>query len=728
MRVEPTTRVHPRPQLARRRWTDLSGSWGFAHDDGDVGTDERWPERPEVFDRRIRVPCPPESPASGIGDPGPHPVVWYRRTFAAGLRPGERLLLHFGAVDYRASVWVNGRHAVDHEGGHTPFRADVTGLLVDGDEQVVVVRAEDQPRDLTQPRGKQDWQDRPHSIWYERTTGIWQPVWLEPVPAARVESLRWTPDLDRRVLGMTARVSAAATGLSDPRLRVRLTLRGELLAETTYALTSTTMVQQIGLDAGRIAHDRRAYLWAPDHPNLVDATVGLLDGTELVDEVASYAGLRQVDVSGGRLLLNGRPLFLRMVLAQNYWPQSHLAAPDDEALRREVELVKELGFNGVRIHQKVEDPRFLHWCDVLGVAVWTEMPSAFVFDPAGLTRLTREWADVVDRDAGSPAVLAWVPYNESWGVPQVRADPAQQHAVRALYSLTKALDPSRPVIGNDGWEHVVSDILAVHDYSQSGATLRDRYGSHEAVERTLRRVQPYHRAILLAEYAPGEEPVMLTEFGGITYRPDSDEFWNGYGAVEDPAELLARYDELLSALQASPVLAGFCYTQLTDTAQERNGLLYADRSPKVPPAELAAINRRATASVPGDAIAEIQIVHAARRRLPGRLTRPARTSTPSVGRTSTVYSRGSSPATRPPPPGRRNLIGHARPRSQHGRFPPIRGPAAGRRPEPARWALPFGGCDSFIRRSSRTSRGCSPSATATRSTGRRSATRPGHRR
>jgi beta-galactosidase/beta-glucuronidase len=606
--------VHPRPQFARERWVDLSGSWGFAYDDGDVGRDEGWPERADVFDREVRVPYPPESPASGIGDPGFHPVVWYRRTFAAPQRrAGERLLLHFGAVDYRASVWVNGRHAVDHEGGHTPFAADIAPLLVDGAEQVVTVRAEDPPGDLTQPRGKQDWRERPHGVWYERTTGIWQPVWLEPVPAARVEALRWTPDLDRRLLGVTARLTPAAAALPGARLRVRLELRGELLAETEVAVTSTTLTQQIALDAGRIAHDRRAYLWHPDHPNLIDATVTLLAAGDPVDEVSSYTGLRSVGVSGGRLLLNGRPLFLRMVLAQNYWPQSHLAAPDGDALRREVELVKELGFTGVRVHQKVEDPRFLHWCDALGLVVWAEMPSAFTYDEVTLTRLAREWTEVVTRDASAPSVLAWVPFNESWGVPELAGDPAQRHAVRALYSLTKALDPTRPVVGNDGWEHVVTDVLGVHDYSQDGATLRERYGTHEAVQRTLQRVQPYYRSILLPELTPDEQPLVISEFGGITYRPDSDDFWNGYGAVADPAELAARYADLVGALLDSPVLAGFCYTQLTDTAQERNGLLYADRTPKVPAGEIARANRRPAAAVPADAIAEIQIVHARRR-------------------------------------------------------------------------------------------------------------------
>jgi beta-galactosidase/beta-glucuronidase len=601
--------LHPTPQLARRRWVDLGGTWRFAYDDGDVGRDEGWPDRTDVFDRRIEVPYPPESPASGVGETGHHPVVWYRRTFRAEQAPGERLLLRFGAVDYRASVWVNGAHAVDHEGGHTPFEADVTALLTGGGDQVVVVRAEDRPADLTQPRGKQDWLQTPHSIWYERTTGIWQTVWLEPVPAARVTALRWTPELDRRRLAVAVSVTPAAVG---GRVRVRLTLRGELVADLSAALTGPEVELAVGLDAGRLAHDRAAYLWSPDHPNLLDATVTVEVGGEVVDTVDSYAGLRSVAVSGGRLLLNDRPLVLRMVLAQNYWPDSHLAATPDQ-LRREVELAKELGFTGVRVHQKVEDPRFLHWCDRLGLAVWTEMPSAYEPGPASFGRLLREWTDVVRRDWSSPAVLAWVPFNESWGVPQLATDEAQRHAVRALYSATKALDPTRPVVGNDGWEHVASDILGVHDYSQSADTLRERYGSAEALERTLRRVQPYYRALLLPGFEPGEEPLMVTELGGVTYRPDSDDFWNGYGAVASPAELADRYAELVTALLDSPVVAGWCWTQLTDTGQERNGLLYADRTPKVDPAVIAAVTRRPAASVPADAIAGIQVAHAARR-------------------------------------------------------------------------------------------------------------------
>ncbi|HEX8510629.1 MAG TPA: glycoside hydrolase family 2 TIM barrel-domain containing protein, partial [Propionibacteriaceae bacterium] len=543
--------VHPRPQLTRPRWTDLSGEWQFAYDDADVGLDQGWCGRADAFDRVILVPFPPESPASGIGDRSFHPVIWYRRTFSAEHLPGERLLLHFGAVDYRASVWVNGRLVAVHEGGHTPFQADITPDLVDGADQVVTVRAEDPPADVTQPRGKQDWLEQPHKVFYERTTGIWQPVWLEPVPGTHVGAVRWSPDLQRGVL--SARFAFSGALPPDLRVRVRLVLHGRTLTDDSYAVTAPVLTRDIPLDRVAITHHRRDYLWAPDHPNLVDAKITLLQGDRVVDEVDSYLGLRNVACSGGRFLLNARPYFLRLVLAQNYWPESHLAAPSAAALREEVEWVKRLGFNGVRIHQKVEDPRFVYWCDRLGVLAWGELPSPLTFDTATVSRLTREWLEVLERDAAAPSIVAWVPFNESWGVPTLEADRAQRDAVRALYYLTRAIDPTRPVIGNDGWEHLVSDIFGVHDYSASGDLLRERYGSVEALERTTAKVQPYYRNLVLPERVADGAPLMVTEFGGITYDPGSGEFWNGYGAVQSAPELLDRYADLATALLDSPV-------------------------------------------------------------------------------------------------------------------------------------------------------------------------------
>ncbi len=602
----PLAETHPRPQRARPRWIDLTGPWAFAYDDANVGLDRAWTDRAEVYDRTIIVPFPPESRASGIHDTSFHPVVWYRRTFhvAAEDRQG-RLLLHFGAVDYRARVWVNGQLVATHEGGHTPFSADITHALQDGDgDQVVVVRAEDEPHDLTQPRGKQDWEPQPHRIHYHRTTGIWQPVWLEPIGETHIANIRWTPDLDRGLLGLG--VILNRTPDHPLRLRVRLTLREEVLADDTYLIERSELNRAIALEPGGTTMSREALLWSPRRPNLIDAELTLLDGDQVIDAVESYAGVRKVGVADGRFLLNGRPYYLRLVLAQNYWPESHLAAPSPEALRREVELTKELGFNGVRIHQKVEDPRFLYWCDRLGLLVWGEMANAYVFSPTAVDRLAREWLEVVRRDYSHPSIVTWMPLNESWGVPNLESDPPQRDYVRALYHLTKSLDPTRPVIGNDGWEHIVSDVWGIHDYALEGATLRERYGSQEALERTLREVQPHYRSIARPNGHPAGEPVMLTEFGGISHAPATGEHWHGYGTVSDDEGFLARYADLVGAVLDSPAIAGFCYTQLTDTEQETNGLLTEDRVPKIDPEAVRAVNTRASKAVPGEVIASIQ--------------------------------------------------------------------------------------------------------------------------
>lgn len=597
--------THPRPQLTRQRWTDLCGEWQFAYDDSNVGLDQDWMQITDVFDRTITVPFPPESSASGVADPSFHPVVWYRRTFQVTEEDRQgRLLLHFGAVDYRASVWVNGQHVADHEGGHTPFSADISRALGDEAECSIVVRAEDHPTDLAQPRGKQDWQPEPHRIWYHRTTGIWQTVWLEPVRRTHIQDVRWTPDLDRGVLGMQVRLN---TQPEHPlQLRVRLTLRDTSLVRDTYEFETRTLRRDIALESGGMVMSRERVLWSPAYPNLIDIVLTLLDGDEVIDEVQSYAGMRTADFANGRFLLNGRPYYLRLVLEQGYWPESHLAAPSDDAIRREVELIKSLGFNGVRIHQKVEDPRFLYWCDKLGLLVWGEMANAYTFSAEAVKQFIHEWTEVIRRDYNHPCIVTWVPLNESWGVPNLERDAAQRDYVRALYHLTRALDPTRPVIGNDGWEHLAGDIWGVHDYALDGETICERYGSPEAVERTLREVQPHYRTIVLPDFHRKGEPIMLTECGGISYAPAEGEHWHGYGTVSDTDAYLAKYAELISAILDCATIAGFCYTQLTDTEQETNGLLKADRTPKLDPEAVKAITTRASKAVPGEILTIIQ--------------------------------------------------------------------------------------------------------------------------
>jgi beta-galactosidase/beta-glucuronidase len=600
---ETPSEVHPRPQLRRERWIDLCGAWAFAFDDEDRGVSERWCERAEAFDREIVVPYPPESRLSGVHDPGFHPVVWYRREIHVDedLRRG-RLVLHFGAIDYKAQVWVNGRLACEHEGGQTPFSAEIDPLLIDGDRQVVVVRAEDNPRDLQQPRGKQYWEEKPGYIWYHRTTGIWQPVWLEPLPRVSIAELRWTPDLDRFGVALTLRLDR--TPPKDWRLRVRL--MGDrpqhTLVDDTCLLTGCELRRDLLLDVSSAAiRRRRVLLWSPDHPNLIEALIELIDNRgRVVDRVESYFGLRQIEVRDGRFILNGIPTFLRLVLAQNYWPDSLLAAPSAEALRDEVEHVRSLGFNGLRIHQKIEDPRFLYWCDRLGMLVWGEAANAYVYSDRAVEMLTREWLSALRRDYNHPSIVTWVPLNESWGVPDLDRSTQQQDFVDALYRLTRALDPTRPVIANDGWQHAVGDMFGVHDYAQTGETLRERYSDRAAVERTIHEVRPHHHPLLGVGGAYDREPIVISEFGGLAFAPEGGADWFAYGRFADADALLARYEDLVGALLESTMLAGFCYTQLTDTEQESNGLLTADRQPKIDPKRVRAINTRPSGAVPSE--------------------------------------------------------------------------------------------------------------------------------
>ena len=639
---------HPFPQLRRSHWCSLDGPWSFAYDDDETGLERDWPSC-GVNERIITVPFPPESERSGIGDTGYHPVVWYSRTLAAADlvragRPaqGERVLLHFGAVDYRASVWIDGQLVGEHEGGHVPFVLDVTRALPDGGEDaLLVVRAEDRPLDAGQPRGKQDWQPEPHSIWYSRTTGIWQSVWLEAVPRTAIAELAWTPN--RACDAVELAVTTTRPVPAGSRITARLTIEGHLLAEATARLPETTTAG-LTIDLREQVHGQRyeKLLWSPEHPRLIGAEVMLapakapLTGgrastiapASVPDVVASYLGLRSVGTRHRRFLLNGRPYYVRAVLEQGFWPDSHLAAPDDGARRDEIALVKRLGFNAARIHQKIEDPRFLYWADRLGLLLWGEMAAPYEFTTQSITRLVAEWGAAVRRDRSHPSIATWVPINESWGVQHLADRPEQQALSRALADLTRAIDPSRPVVSNDGWEHTCSDIISIHDYDADDLAVTLRYAEEDRLEALLAGLGPAGRSITVQGPVDREAPVMVTEFGGIRYLPDGEEAdgggsaangaaqaapvsaagtagaadaadaegtgmgedWEdeedeettwGYTTADGPEDFEARLRRAFGALQASPHLAGFCYTQLADTMQEANGLADAHRRPKI---------------------------------------------------------------------------------------------------------------------------------------------------
>ena len=582
---------YPRPQLQRAGWTSLNGEWDFALD-----SDGRW-SRPldVVWDATIVVPFAPETSASRIGDTSCHLAVWYQREFdAPSLAPGERLLLHFGAVDYAATVWVNGMAVGRHEGGYTPFTLDITGVLSDAGTQRLVVRAEDDSADLAKPRGKQDWQREPHSIWYPRTTGIWQTVWLECVPETAIRTVRWTSSLEAWDLGVE--VILDGTIRDDLRLEVQLSVgKGKdrkLLADDTYTVIGGEVHRRVALSDPGIDDFRNDLLWSPRSPTLIHARLRLCDRRgKVLDEAESYTALRSVGVQGDRFVLNGRPFPLRMVLDQGYWPETGQTAPDDAALRWDVELAKAMGFNGVRKHQKIEVPRYLYWADSLGLLVWEEMPSAYRFTKRSVERMTREWAEVIERDASHPCIVTWVPFNESWGVPDLPNNLAQRDYVQALYYLTKTLDDTRPVIGNDGWESVATDIIGIHDYDPRPERIAARYSSGEGIPQLFTRERPGGRLLTVTGHPHAGQPLMLTEFGGIAFTPAKDraETW-GYSRSDSVETFRDRYAALVEAVRSLPLLAGFCYTQFADTYQEANGLLYADRTPKFPLEEMRRIN------------------------------------------------------------------------------------------------------------------------------------------
>lgn len=573
---------YPRPQLVREHWEPLNGNWKFTFDDE---RNYRHPSDPIEWTTDIRVPYPPESQASGIGDRGFHRACWYQREFSIKPEAG-RILLHFGAVDYRAVVWVNGHKVTEHEGGHSSFHVDITRALGNGERHTLTVYAEDDPHDLAKPRGKQDWQLEPHSIWYPRTTGIWQTVWLERVPTTYIDKLRWTPNFDGFEIGCETFIK----GELGDELTVEVEIRHgkKILAADRYHIISGETHRKIALSDPGIDDSRNELLWSPEHPTLLDAEVTLRHHDRVLDKVRSYTALRSVAINRDRFMLNGRPYHLKLVLDQGYWPDTLLAAPDDDALRRDVELAKAMGFNGVRKHQKVEDPRYLYWADRLGLLVWEEMPSSYRFTPLAINRMVREWTEVIERDYNHPCVIVWVPFNESWGVPNLTATQAHRNAVEALYHLTRTLDATRPVIGNDGWEASATDLLGIHDYDGDPERLQARYASINAQDLFDRR-RPGGRILTLDGYPHRGQPIILTEFGGITYakRPEAGvkEVW-GYSLADSDQEFLGSYRRLLEVVNETQMFSGFCYTQFADTFQEANGLLTADRSPKLPLADI----------------------------------------------------------------------------------------------------------------------------------------------
>ncbi len=564
---------YPRPDFQRENWLPLNGEWDFSFD------------KP-IFDRKILVPFACETKLSGIHDTSFHNAVWYRRNFSLPEPMHDRqILLHFGAVDYTCRLWVNDRFIREHTGGQCGFSADITGALNASGENIIVLEARDDPADLEMPRGKQYWKPESESIFYTRTTGIWQSVWLEAVSPMHLASCRITPLFDDRSVRFSYALSAAPQNVT---LTAEITFRGKAAGTVSVTPTSARGAFDWQIDQSTLSawNYQENLVWTPEQPNLFDVTFRVLEHGCEVDTVQSYFGMRKVSIQNGHFLLNNRPYYQKLVLDQGYWPESLLTAPSDEMFIRDIELTKAMGFNGVRKHQKVEDPRYLYHADRMGLLVWGEIGAAYLYSEQYADRIYREWLDVLQRDYNHPCIVVWTPLNESWGVQEIETDPRQQAHSEAMVAITKSMDTTRPVVDNDGWEHTNGDLLTIHDYSPRGEMLRMHLGSMDAIL----ALRPAQRVLFVGSHTYAGQPILLSEFGGVKFVPgaEAQRSW-GYCEADSCATFAEKLRELFDAVRACPLVDGYCYTQLTDVETEQNGLLTYDRTPKLPLETICAI-------------------------------------------------------------------------------------------------------------------------------------------
>lgn len=579
--------LHPTPQFARQDWLTLDGSWRFAFDDDDVGMQAGWAQGiPSA--RKIVVPFTYETKASGIHDATQHSQVWYARTLElSDAQLEQHVLLHFGGVDYHSDIFVNGQLLGSHTGGYTQFTFDITEAVKVGENQLVV-RVTDS-KSTAQPRGKQRWRDNNFECWYEQTTGIWKSVWLEFTGADQITALKLTPDLSHQAVQVVVNTNLHQEIGNNYQVELKVSYAGTLLRRATTTLDDGVATVTIAIGTDHEPAPWNLKRWTPDTPNLYDIDVTLTHHKQACDVVQSYFGMREIRIQGHQILLNGNQLYQRLVLDQNYWPESGLTPKTTDEITKDIELIKGFGYNGVRMHMTVADPRFLALADQMGLLVWSEMPATFSFNDQAVTAFTHEWLDVVQQNYNHPSIITWVPFNESWGVADIATNKTEQAFTEGIYYLTKAYDAMRPVVTNDGWEHTCSDIITLHDYEADGEKLYARY--HDQAALMSGNYQHNGDKYPLANgFSYHDQPVIISEFGGIAF--DDGKGW-GYGQQEkSPDAFLARFDKLHQAIQDIPFISGYCYTQLTDVSQEVNGLMTIERTPKLPIERIQAINTR----------------------------------------------------------------------------------------------------------------------------------------
>lgn len=563
---------YPRPQLVRDEWQCLNGEWGFYIDNERSGKEKSYQTSGD-FPLKINVPFCPESELSGINNKDFMYAVWYKRAFTVPEKwSGKRIILHFGAVDFYSEVYINGSSVGTHIGGYTPFSFDITEKLKDG-ENVIVLCAEDDTRSGLQASGKQSGRYASYGCYYTRTTGIWQTVWLEAVDASYVKNVNYVSNINAPSVNVSVKLAGEYIGK-------------KLLIETFYEgrETGKAEVDCLGntVSADILLSERQ--LWEAGKGRLYDVKLTLLDGKRVCDSVKSYFGLREVGLNGMAFTLNGKNFFGRWVLDQGFYPDGIYTAPSDEALKNDIIYSIQLGFNGARLHEKVFEPRFLYWADVLGYTVWGEYPNWGVDhnNPSAIYNVLPEWLESMDRDMAHPSIVGWCPFNETWGA-------INNKTVRTVYFATKAADPTRPVIDTSGNYHTVTDIFDVHDYEQNPESFKSYYAE---LDKGVAKDQIFRKDPKAQQYTAGT-PFFMSEYGGIRWT--EKEGW-GYGVgPKTEEEFFSRYRGLTEAMLFNENVLGFCYTQLYDVEQEQNGLMTYDRKFKFAPERICEINSQVAA-------------------------------------------------------------------------------------------------------------------------------------
>lgn len=560
---------YPRPDFIRRDWMSLDGKWEFAFPDQITGA---FPQeyKDSSLPSDILVPFCYSAAASGIGCAPSYEEVYYARSFSINSRQltGE-VLLKFGAVDYLCRIWINETYIGSHCGGHTQFEFPISSYLHPGENRIYVLASDN--RDCDRPRGKQYWKEHPDRCWYTNTVGIWKSVWLEFTSPQYIQRVKITPDIDRRCIELEAFLNENCDGV----LRADISFGNELRRSVSFSFKNAHYIREFISIAEEDFVDEIHY-WDCSSPNLYDLTLSLSNG----DQADCYFGMRKIETRHGQVFLNNRPLYQRLILDQGYWKDSLMTPPSSEALKLDIKRTKEMGFNGARKHQKLEDPRYYYWADVLGLLVWCEMPSAYQFNDAEIASILSEWQEILGEAYNHPSIITWVPFNESWGIRNVLSDNSQQNFAAAVYALTKAYDPTRLVSTNDGWENPAqTDLSCIHDYESSPSVLSHRYKDMEAFFKTG---LPGRQALTQNASYLGQ-PFLLTEYGGIALEADSiGENWGYNESALSEQDYESRICGLTEAVLELPNCCGYCYTQLTDVMQEVNGLLCADRTPKLP--------------------------------------------------------------------------------------------------------------------------------------------------